>query len=284
MRPLDHSLRRRTFLLLFCATAVAVLSGCAAAQSLTRPRWIADYDKAERRHREVGCEMLIWYKEARPGMADPLRAAFDAPELRERIKGYLRCSLLRSYEPDRRYVGQYGVERAPAVIVVHEDGTYHAQSGRMSVDDITRLLDHAEPPGARPDSNPYLHREPYYDWLDDFDHATAAAEPENKEVVVVLHRSLTRDWRRLKKILDERTVFSRFADMIHCRVATLAASADSLKERFGISRLPAIVIVHRDGTFDVLELPRSFEAVVRFADEARNNPDQSPVLPEPAGS
>jgi hypothetical protein len=226
----------------------------------------------------------MWYQEARPGLPDPLQSAFDSPELRKRIKGYLRCSLVRSYEPDRRYVGQYGVERAPAVIVVHDDGTYHAQSGRMTAEDIIRLLDEAQPPGARPVANPHLHREPYYNWLDDFDKATVASDSEDKEIVVVFHRSLTPDWRRLKKILEERTVFSRFENMIHCRVATLAASADSLQERFGISQMPAIAIVHRDGTFDVLELPTSFEAVVRFADEARNDPDRSPVLSESAGS
>jgi len=283
-RPLDRSDRRQTFVLLACAAVVAGLTGCVAAQSLTRPRWIANYDKAERRHREVGGEMLMWYKEARPGIPDPLQSAFDTPELRKRIKGYLRCSLVRSYEPDRRYVGQYGVERAPAVIVVHDDGTYHAQSGRMSPEDIIRLLDDAQAPGARPNANPYLHREPHYTWLDSLDKATTTAESEDKEIVVVFHRSLTPDWRRLKKILDERTVFSRFENMIHCRVATLAASADSVQERFGISQMPAIAIVHRDGTFDVLELPTSFEAVVRFADEARNNHDRSPVSSELAGS
>jgi len=275
--------RHWSVLRLLCGTAAVVLSGCTAARSLTRPSWIADYDKAERQHRAADGTLLIWYQEARPGYADSLQKAFDTPELRRRLKGYVRCSLLRSYEPDRRYVAQYEVERAPALIVVHADGTYHARSGRMTAEDIARLLEEAQPPGATPRLNPHLHHAPHYDWLDHVDAASAVTERENKAMVVVLYRAWSRDWHRLEQLFERREVYRRFAGMVPCRVSSLSSTMEALLERFGVARLPAIVIVQRDGAHHALELPTSAEAVVRFADRAGGIGGSSPPGTETAG-
>jgi hypothetical protein len=56
--------------------------------------------------------------------------------------------------------------------------------------------------------------------------------------------------------------------MVHCRVGVGGLSTDAYITRFGALMLPAVVIAHRNGTFDVLEMPMSYEAVVRFADGA----------------
>ncbi|MCH7592505.1 MAG: hypothetical protein IH989_06985 [Planctomycetes bacterium] len=82
------------------------------------------------------------------------------------------------------------------------------------------------------------------------------------------HRTLSRDWRRLKKILDRHEVCLRLNDLIHCRIALPGFSRETAITPFGALRLPAMVIVRPDGQHVVLELPTSHESVVHFAESA----------------
>ena len=88
-------------------------------------------------------------------------------------------------------------------------------------------------------------------------------------MVVVLDRWMTRDWRRLLAMLERREVYTRFADMVHCRPGSLWSSSGSTAARFGVHNLPAIVIVETDGTAHALELPATYESIIRFADGVR---------------
>jgi hypothetical protein len=70
-------------------------------------------------------------------------------------------------------------------------------------------------------------------------------------------------------MLERREVYSRMANMIHCRPSTAWSSAGSVASELGIRNLPAVAIVPADGSEpSVLELPTSFEAIARFADQA----------------
>jgi hypothetical protein len=237
--------------------------------------WAADYETAERRVHETGRELLILYQESRPGARYPVEEALKEEALSKRIDGYVRCKLIKSYEPDRRYVAQFGVDRAPALILVHGDGTYHARAGTMSAADITAFLNEARPPGNRPVVNPYILRRARYDWHRTMEAAEEAASRSRKPILIVYHQSLTSDWRTLRKLLGRQEVYRRFADMVHCRIGVLTFSAVNQVPRFGTLKLPAIVIARGDGTYDVLELPTSYEAIVRFADNARRRADAS---------
>ena len=91
----------------------------------------------------------------------------------------------------------------------------------------------------------------------------------NQEIVVVFHRTLSSDWSKLKKFFTRREVHARLADMVHCRIGLTKILTSTHETRFGLLRLPAIVIVRRDRTHSVLELPTSYEAIIRFADAVR---------------
>ncbi|MDO8632694.1 MAG: hypothetical protein Q7R41_19600, partial [Phycisphaerales bacterium] len=49
--------------------------------------------------------------------------------------------------------------------------------------------------------------------------------------------------------------------------------------RFGVKNLPALVIVEPEGNARALELPTSYEAIVRFADGARRGESSADRLP-----
>jgi len=253
-----------------CVWGLVIGSGCMPA--LTRwasDGWVADYDAAEQRQRESGRELLVFYKDTRPGADTSIEEALASPPVRELIRGYVRCRLFKSYEPDRRYVAQYGIDRAPALILVHRDGTFHARSGLMSTAKLVAFLADAKPPGARPVINPYIPRRPRYDWRRSIEEAQQVARLTGRPLLVVFYRTLSRDWQELNKLLSRHEVYRRFADMVPCRIGLTSLSADAYITRFGALKLPAIVIVDCDGTRHVLELPTSYEAVVRFADAAR---------------
>ena len=259
---------------LAAAAAMILTTGCASTWGRWRPNgWDADYDAAEARGRGSGRELLIFYRAVGQGLPDPTFAALHNSAVKPRTAPYVRCSLFRSYEPDRRYAAQYGVERAPALIVVHRDGTYHARTGESSAAQVAEFLAAAKPPGAPPVLNPHIPRRPNYVWHASLESAEASARNTGRSILIVLDRRWSRDWRKLKKLLDHRESYSRFADMVHCRPWSIWGSGDKAITRFGVVNLPALVILRPDGAHHVLELPTSYEAIVRFADRARPTGD-----------
>jgi len=250
--------------------ALVMATGCSSTWGRWRPNgWDADYCAAEARAAESGGEMLIFYRAVDQGRPDPTFDALRSDPLKQQTARYVRCSLYRSYEPDRRYAAQYGVERAPALIVVHNDGTYHARTGLTSAEQISEFLAAAQPPGATPVLNPYIPRETNYAWHSSVESAEATAQKTGQSILIVFDRWWSRDRRKLEKLLERREVYGRFARMVHCRPGSILGLGDQSMARFNVKNLPALVIVHPDGSHYVLELPTSYEAVVRFADRVR---------------
>lgn len=243
--------------------------GCASKLPTWRGEgWVTDYDSAEREVRDSDRELLIVYQDAGydadRSIEDALRDGPAAPL----AKDYVCCSLVRSYEPDRRYAAQYGVTRAPGLIVVHRDGTYHASTGPLSPQEVVTFLENARPPGSRPAINPFIPRRADYRFLESLEEAQTVARQTGRDLLVVFHRTWSRDWDAIKKLLRRHEVYRRVANMVHCRVAVGGLSNPALISRFGTLALPALVIARPDGGFEVLQQPTSYEEIARFADRA----------------
>ncbi len=274
-----HVRRPRAVTLLVCivaAPSIALLllllapAGCTSSLSTAR-RWTvgnraADYQTAERLAAESRTGILVYYTKTDLTRDDPIRDRLTLAASQSDKADYVRCTLFRDHEPDRRYVAQYGVFRAPAIIAIHSDGTYHACDADMSEDGIGRFLASATMPGDPPKYNPLIPREPIYNWTSDADAAMQAGATTRRPVLFVLDRWMTREWRKLRGLLERREVFTRFADMIHCRPTSALSPSGAVAKRFGVNNLPALVVVDADGQPHVLELPSSYEAIVRFAD------------------
>ena len=248
---------------------VALCGGCAL--SLPRfeaNRWLGDFDTAEQDVAESDKELLILYVSGRRGGESFMQAAMDSESLAELLRDKVRCVLARSYEPDRRYVAQYGVDRAPAVILVHRDGTYHARTGPATPDDIKAFLASSRAPGTPAVYNPHIPRRAHYQWQEAIEPALSQASNERKPALIVYHRKMSRDWQRLKKLLVRHEVCSRFDNLIHCRIGLSGFGRKMAITPFGALHLPAMVIVRPDGQHAVLELPTSHESIVQFAEKA----------------
>jgi len=250
---------------------VVVLSGCAAnLPSFTWGGWIAGFEQAERTARASNKPMVVFYRTTNVGEHDAMNDALESSAVKSHTEGYVRCCVFQSFEPDRRFMRQYGVNRAPALVLVHPDGTYHAHAGPQSAEQIAQFLETATPPGATPVADPLLPREVTYSWQSSLGEAESAAARTGQSVFVVLDRWLTRDWFRLEPMLDSRDVHSRVADMIHCRPnAGLWSGVDAAQKRFAVANLPALVVLRPDGSFQTLELPTSSDAIARFLGAVR---------------
>jgi len=251
-----------------------LLAGCTGATgrwaSWSPDGWVADYDTAEARVRDGGQPLLIYFKSDRAPSRDPIRTALDQPMLPRRIDRYVRCTLFRSYEPDRRYVAQFGVERAPALIVVHPDGSYHATSGHLEASGIASFLAGAAPPGRVAAYDPHIPRRPREDWLESLDVAEQVVRATDRPLLVVYARRFCSDWGRMRRLLDRAELVHRLTELVRCRIEVGTPFTDATITPFGALKLPAMVLARPDGTFDTLEMPTSLESVARFVDRSTN--------------
>lgn len=232
--------------------------------------WIAGYEEAVTAAKKSNQGLLVFYRTTNVGVSDPMHDAVQAGLSEAKAVDRVRCFVFASHEPDRRFVRQYGVQRAPALIVIHPDGTFHAAEGPRSAERVAQFLESAIPPGATPTPDRLLPCEVTYDWHHSVESAQSAAANAGQSVFVVLDRWMTRDWLKLGPMVECRDVHSRVAGMVHCRPnAGLWSGVDAACRRFGVTNVPAVVVVRPDGSYQALELPGSSRAIAKFLDAAR---------------
>lgn len=264
-----------------CTTAILLLelvAGCSVKMpNFPQPAWggwFAGYDDAVKKADKSDRGLLVYFRTTNVGQSDEMFDAVRAGLRAAEAKDLVHCSVFASHEPDRRFVRQYGVQRAPALIVVHRDGTYHAAEGPRSSDQVADFLRQAQPPGSPPRTDAYLPQEVTYDWHSSLEGAQAAARDSNRSIFLVLDRRLSRDWYRLQPMIECRDVHARAANMVHCRPgAGILGGVAAAAQTFEVANLPAIVLIRPDGSHQSLEFPTSSDAIARFVDAAK--------IPEP---
>lgn len=261
---------------------VALCLGCVAAGCVTnlrwpQPGWHYDYESAQARAGREGATLLVYYSESRPGTHDPLRDALRNPELSRGCTRFVRCRLYVSHEPDRRFVGQYGVSRAPAWIIIHPDGTYHSRTGAVSVEEVLSFIQEAQPPGQPPQGYAFLPARSGAGWPTDLPAAEAEAEREGCPLVVLYTRLLSRDWSKLEPLLDTTEVRRALSGHARCRVDIAGPWTEEAETPFGRLRLPAMIVRRVDGTSEVIERPNSARAIVQLVRREANAAAESPV-------
>ncbi len=231
--------------------------------------WVADYEQAEQLACESGRGTLYLFTQKDLTREDAVRDLLEDPAARGVAADYIPAILFQRNESDRRFADQFGVTRAPTVIVVHPDGTYHGTQGSLTPEKLIAFLAASSPPGSAPTLNPHVTRQHGYAWIRDWEAAKQASQSSGKPIFVVLERWMSRDWDALQPMIERREVYSRTANMVHCRPSTAWSTATGVASELGINNLPAIAIVPPDGGApSILELPSSYESIVRFADQA----------------
>ena len=283
----DRPGRRTLMKMSICAAALLGCVGCAGFGGWAKAKWHTDYDSAESAVRETGQSMVVRFVSPRTSRPDPLDRVFKNTRVSSRLSDYVCCALYRSYEPDRRYVSQFGVRRSPAVIVVHPDDTYHAKTGYMSAEEFLVFLDDAEPPGAPAIINPHIPRQAHYHWIDDLDEVFESVRETGRPGLIVYHRGFTGDFRAIQEMMSKHEVYTRVCHMVHGHEGGWNRWATTRETPFGEIALPAIVLLQSDGSHEVLEMPDSSQSIARFVDrccEIAVSDEEIPVSQQTASS
>jgi len=220
-------------------------------------------------------DMFIHFCDSSRRQLESTGEALRDPAVEERLKNVVCCRMFRSYAPDRRYVAQFDVERAPALIYVRQDGTYHAREGAADVDEILALLDAAQSPGKRVQVDPWIPRSEPYHWIDDPQEALRESRESSRPVLFVFYRWMRGDWNDLEDLLLRHEVYPRFTNAIHCRLSSLNSAGKAQAQAFGIEEWPALVIAFPDDTYQSLELPTGYAQIARFAESALGDPGRA---------
>jgi len=261
------------------AGVAAASQGCAATGRWIMGGWVADYETAEQRVLTTDRDLLIYFKSSSKRQTDRVEEILDSASVKKTLRGFVKCKLFRSHEPHRRYVEQYGVQRAPSLILVRPDGSFHATSTVFSLDDVEAFLAQADSVGAAPDVNLHVPRTASYRWHRKIAAAQDEATKTGQPVFYVFVRPMTRDWKTLKPLLHRREVFMRTGRMVACRLSSWSKDARELAESLGIQQWPAIAICGSHGKSSILEQPAGYEPICRLADTNLKLHDESAHAP-----
>lgn len=276
MKEWIRSVARFRVRLLLVVAVGAMVVGCVDRKEWFPPRQAGDFESAESIQRRTGRSVLYVYFDSRAQYDKPLRKSLADSGVKEKMGDLVRCSLYRTYEPDRRFAAQFRVEKAPALIVAHADGTYHSFVDPPTPERIQQFLIQSTEPGVAAARDERIARDVRYEWMTDLDAAMKEANRSNRSLLAVLYRGGSRDWNILSQMLERPEVFRRFDGWVHARLSGWAGAPKDAMNRLGVENVPALVIVRADGSSSVLLMPGNYEAIVRFADEAGRVASGSP--------
>jgi hypothetical protein len=263
---------RRLGASLLFAGLMLELVGCGPTAS----GWWLSYDEAQRAAQAQNQTLLVFYKNPFDPESGRMESVLELPAIRAQTRGMLRCMLLTEFEPNRRFVAQYRQDRAPALIVIHPDGTYHARGGPLSPEDTAQFLQSAAPPGSRPTLNPALPRTYEYRWINIYEDAVQEARRKNRKLLIVYKWWLSSESNELIRRIDQPEVARHFVDSVHCILDWDFIPNRQHAARYGVEKLPALILVQPDGTYDTLVGLHEISRIVRFAVESRGGQRSAP--------
>lgn len=242
----------------------AALTGCG-------PHWVYTFVEAENIARPREQTIFVCYRDPFDPISGRMFDIISSPDAGDLLKSMVCCTLVTEYDPNRRFMAQYGCNDAPAMVVIHPDGTYHARPGPL--DDIQQLrmfLESAKPPGQKPNVDIQIPRPS--DWVvraeGDYEVALQKAKRQNRKMIVVykwwLDASSTEFLRRLLR----PEVAARTTETVNCVLDWDFVPNRTFVSRYGVSQFPAIVVVHQDGSYQAHNGLASTEEIARFLTRA----------------
>jgi len=234
------------------------------------PVWHLHYDQAEKAARGQNLPLLVFYKDSFDPSSSQIQDLLEEAEVKPLLSGKVRCMLTSEFPPYRRYVAQYGVMQPPALVLIHPDGTYHARQGPIGAEEVRDFFINAKPPGAEPNPNPQIPRTIDYQWQGIYEDAAALAVKQNRELFIVYKWWLSSESNELLATLLNRPEVARhFTETVNCLLDTAYLPNRTHVREYGVTGVPALILVHRDGTYHDHTGPMTAEQIVRWVSSAK---------------
>ncbi len=265
--PASHLATGRTLVL---SLACWILAGCA-------PVWHYEFEVAENITRAQEKEMLVFFKDSLDIHSSKMEKVLENPLVKAQFANRVLCKLVSDFPPHRRYVAQYEVLQPPALILIHVDGTFHRYSGLPDPEQVQQFLASSKAPGIAPTANPQIARNIDYRWEGVYKNAVAKAERMNRKLFVVYKWWLSPESTELLSVLLNRPEVARhFAETVNCLLDMDYLPNRSHVRRYGITDVPAVILIDRDGTYHAHSGPMTADQLIRFAVRSANTPGKKP--------
>ena len=278
-------MRRLALSLAVSAVAGGGASGCAA-------RWhfsLTEVEQARLHARQVGRperDTLLFYTDLWDPKSGQVQGVLESPLVKPLIADKHRCMLVKDFAPNQRYMAQYRIDSAPALVVVHPDGRYHARPGLLTAEQARDFLTAAVGPGSAPESAIQIPSVPDYHWYGSYEKAVALAAGQNRPLLIVYKWWLSAESTELLSRLSRPRVRRQFGEMVHCRLDWDYIPNRAYVAPYGVSKVPSMIIVRADGTYHTLVGLPTVERIIRFAVGARSvgrpAPTRRMLQPPPA--
>lgn len=257
MKSPDGSERRRGGWIV-AALLVVGASGCG-------PHWLFSYDEAVRQARRLDRDLLVLYKDPLDVDSGRMRDILESPAIAGRYADKVWCMLVPFYAPDRKFIAQYDITEAPAIVVVHPDKTYHALPGVHDAEVVARFLANARSPGRVPKVNYQVPRQTRFEYFNVYERALEKARRQNRTLCVIYKWWLDPKSNELIHRITRPHVVRYFTDNVNCILDWDHVPNRRHVARYGVREYPAIIMVEPDGRFRVLRGLRRDEEIIRFA-------------------
>lgn len=240
------------------APSLVVLVGCA-------PAWHVAYEESVRQARRQDRDLVIFYKDPMNPSSGQMRDVLQSATVRPLLADKVRCMLVPFYEPNRRFVAQFGIVETPALIVMRADSTYHALNGLHDAETVRRFLESARVPGKQPDLDPRIPRRSGFEYYNIFERARDKALRQNRRLVILYKWWLQPESTELIRRVSRPHVVPYFADSVNCILDWDYVPNRRHLGKYGVTSFPTLVIVEPDGLFRTLRGLASVEQIIRFA-------------------
>ncbi len=213
--------------------------------------------------------MLVFYKDPLDVRSRFLRDALESPQVERQTEDMVHCLLVPSYPPNRSFVAQYDVLEAPALIVIHPDGTYHRLKGAHNAEEVATFLASSEPPGRRPEVNPRIPQGNTLDYFNVYERAVEHARRQNRRLFIIHKWWLDPASTELIRRVSKPDVTRYLADAVVCILDWDYVPNRGHLRAYGVTSFPAIVMQERDGRYRALSGVPTVEELIRFIVSSR---------------
>ncbi|NOX58012.1 MAG: hypothetical protein GXP29_04035 [Planctomycetes bacterium] len=270
-------MRRRLARMAFVGSCALLMFSAAACG----PAWVYTFNEAERIARPKERPILVFYRDHLDVASARIREVLEQPETMALLEGYVACSLISAYDPNRKFVAQYGVTSPPALIVIHPDGTYHALADVSDAVQIRAFLSNAKPPGQKPNVNRAIPRPTDYLIRAEgtFERARERARRQNRKMMILYKWWLDANSNEMITRMSRPEIAAHCTETINCVLDWDYTPNRKHVAQYGVTKFPAIIVVHQNGSFQKREGLGSVRDIVGFLSSAMasNRGQQPPV-------